>query len=222
MDDLSPTPGFSQRAPTGRAVTGLTLVEIMVYVRGDFMDSNLVQLAAYVIIILVIGGASVIKKMIEARNRRQEMEKLRGKTLRLDLEQPSQPEVQTAARIEEAEREIVIESEPEPESSAGKPKIEDILKELFNIPTVPQKQPPVIKNIPRTLEETPRAFERPQMSAAAVDESVSGQAETITSSNEPNWEVFAAGLKSRELTEIQRAIVMSELIQKPRTRRMGR
>jgi hypothetical protein len=181
------------------------------------MDSNLVQLAAYVIIILVIGGASVVKKMIEARKRRQEMEKTQGKTLRLEPTYSREAEEQTISPVEEAEREVIIESESE--SSEGKPKIEDILKELFNIPTVPQKRTTIIKNIPRKPEEKPQPVERPQMTVEVVDESISGQAETITSSNEPNWEVFATGLQSRGLTEIQRAIVMSELIQKPKSRR---
>jgi hypothetical protein len=182
---------------------------------------DLIQLGAYVVIILIIGGASVIKKIIEARKRRQEIEKIQGKTLRLDVGQPQETEAQTPQASEESEDEIILESEPETQSGQ-KPRIEDILNEVFNIPTVTHKRTTVIREKPRTQKDMPEPAKNMQMAAAAVDESISEQPETVTQSAEPNWEVFATGLKNRELTEIQRAIVMSELIQKPRARRMGR
>jgi len=182
------------------------------------MDSNLVQLGAYVIIILVIGGASVVKKIIEAQKRRKEMEKTQVKTL--SLEPTYSGEKQTVSRVEEVEREIITESESE--NSDGKPKMEDILKELFNIPTVNHKRSTTIRNIPRTQEVKPSPAERSQMTAELVEENTSAQTDAEIHITEPSWEVFATGLQSRGLTEIQRAIVMSELIQKPRTRRMGR
>ncbi|HLD35261.1 MAG TPA: hypothetical protein VJC37_00935 [Planctomycetota bacterium] len=181
------------------------------------MDSDLIKLGAYVVIILVIGGASVVKKIIEARKRQQEMEKHRGKTLRLDLERTQQTETQTASRIEEPEREITIESESE--NPVEKPKIEDILKEIFNIPTAPQKRTPIIKSAQRKQEEKPQAVVQPEMVDASIGEIRPLQVETITASNELSWEVFAAGLKNRGFTEIQRAIVMSEIIQKPKSKR---
>jgi len=178
---------------------------------------DLIQLGAYVIIILVIGGSSIIKKIIEARKRRLEIEEQRGKTMRLDVDRTRQAEEQPISRPEEMEREIVIESESvEP---AEKPKIEEILKEIFNIPSVPQKRADVIKSVSRQKEKKPQPFIRPQMVNTDIGKILPLQAETITQSNEPSWEVFATGLKSRGLNEIQRAIVMSEIIQKPKSKR---
>jgi len=178
---------------------------------------DLVQLGAYVLIILVIGGASVIKKIIEAQRRRKEMEQAQGKTLRVEPTYSREAEDQTISQVEEVEREVIIESESE--SSEEKPKIDDILKELFNIPTVPQKRTTIIKNIPHNQEDISQSVKRPSLTAEMVDEDALTHSETATLSTEPNWEVFATGLKSRELTGIQRAIVMSELIQKPKSRK---
>ena len=184
---------------------------------------DLIQLGAYVVIILIIGGASVIKKIIESQKRRKEMEKTQVKTLSIEptYSRETIEHEQSVAETEESEDEIILESESETQSGQ-KPRIEDILKEVFNIPNVTHKRTTVIREKPRTQKDMPEPVKKMQMAAAAVDESISGQPETVTQSAEPNWEVFATGLKNRELTEIQRAIVMSELIQKPRARRMGR
>ena len=53
---------------------------------------DLVQLGAYVLVILIIGGASVIKKIIEAQKRRKELEKNKVNTLRLDEYSEDQPQ----------------------------------------------------------------------------------------------------------------------------------
>lgn len=181
------------------------------------MDSDLIKLGAYVVIILAIGGASVIKKIIESQKRRKEMEKTQVKTLRLDVGQPHQAEVQTQTVAPEPENEVTLESESDT-GSGQRPKIEDILKEVFNIPTVAYKRSEVIKEIQRKPKASEPAQKVPQVSPM-VEDGILGQTEPITSSAEPNWEIFATGLKNRELTEIQRAIVMTELIQKPRSRK---
>ncbi|MBI5777910.1 MAG: hypothetical protein HZA49_00440 [Planctomycetes bacterium] len=182
---------------------------------------DLIQLGAYVVIILVIGGASVIKKIIEAQKRRKEAEQSQVKTLRLEPTYSREPRQPSAPETEEPDSEIVLESESASESGQ-KPRIEDILKEVFNIPTMTQKRDTVIKSITRKQKGIQQPVEKPQLVSAAVEEPVPTPAETVTASAEPSWEVFATGLKNRGLTEIQQAVVMSELIQKPRARRMGR
>ena len=180
---------------------------------------DLIQLGAYVVIILVIGGASVIKKIIEAQRRRKEMEQAQGKTLRVEPTYSQETQERYPIETEEPEGEIILESESESQSG-GKPRIEDILKEVFNIPTAPRKRTTIVRNIPSNLEEKPQPAERQPMTDEVFDEDALTHSETVTPSAEPSWEVFATGLKGLELTEIQRAIVMSELIQKPSSRRI--
>ncbi|MEW6027699.1 MAG: hypothetical protein AB1599_10465 [Planctomycetota bacterium] len=170
---------------------------------------DLIQLGAYVVIILIIGGASVIKKIIEAQKRRKEMQERQGKTLRLE---PTGTQTTPVITVE-SEEEI-----PAPEAQ-NKPKIEDILKDIFNIPTVPLKRETVIKDRQRKQRDMLKSVKKMQTAAAMVQEAAPAPTETVTANTEANWEVFAVGLKRRGLTEIQQAVVMSELIQKPRARR---
>jgi len=182
---------------------------------------DLIQLGAYVIIILVIGGASVIKKIIEAQKRRKEMEKTQVKTLRLEPTYSLETQEQHMTESEEPENEIILESESET-GSGQKPRIEDILKEVFNIPNATHKRATVIRDMPRRPKHMPEPVKKVQMAEAMVEEPAPTPAETVTPSAEPNWEVFSVGLKKRGLTEIQQAVVMSELIQRPKARRAGR
>lgn len=175
---------------------------------------DMIQLGAYVVIILGIGGSSVIKKIIEAQKRRKELEQSRGKTLRLD-DEPRRPVAPRPVFDDEvSDREVITETDSE---SREAPRIEDILKEVFNIPAPHHKKKPVRKhNSGMIRTESVQAKPRDRLDR----EMIKSELEDV-SAVEPNWRLFSDGLKLRGLNEIQQAIVLSEIIRQPKSRRAG-
>lgn len=173
---------------------------------------DLVQLGAYVLVILIIGGASVIKKIIEAQKRRKELEKNKVNTLRLD-DQPQS----IAARTVVSEKEIPPTSEEQVEAiPVG---IEDVLRKMFNIPQ-DKPQQDYIEEIEIQPQPQEPSVKKEQISVTVADKTTPQEIDTKDSAPElASWDDFTDGLNAKGLTEVQRAIIVSDLIRYPVSRR---
>jgi len=177
---------------------------------------DLVQLGAYVLVILIIGGASVIKKIIEAQKRRKELEKNKVNTIRLDEYSEYQPQPS-------ASRTVVLEKEMSPKSAeqveAIPVGIEDVLRKMFNISQEkPQQDDSEETESPPERQEV--AVKKAQISLVVTEQTVSEEGDSKESIKEStSWDDFTEGLKAKELTEVQRAIIISDLIRAPVIRR---
>ena len=165
---------------------------------------GLIQLAAYVLIILIIGIATLVKKYVEAQKRRQEFEKKNVKTLRLDTELSNE---QTRTIIVER----IPEREEEPETRPVS--IEDVLRKILVAPSeMPKAQPieeAIIQQMPSDI------LAKPLASMRFADDNELSIKINETAEQPGGWHNFTAGLKEKELTEIQQAIIMAELVQSP-------
>jgi hypothetical protein len=180
---------------------------------------DLIQLAAYVLIIVVIGAASIIKKVIEAQKRRQEIEKHRVKTLQPERELfPKYTQEQTPSYPPAPEK------IPQEEIQEGEPiEWEDVLKKVLGIPE--EKPVLLIKHKPNILgtprirkEEVPLVTAKPiSLKQDTIQELKQEDTERLL-----NWEEFTNNLKNQGLSEIQQAIIISDLIQPSVARRARR
>jgi hypothetical protein len=170
---------------------------------------NLIWLGAYVIIILIIGSASVIKKYLANRQLRIEREKQQGKALRIEPEpaaQPTQPKPVTVERI------------PEPEPTGMPLSLDDVLKKILTRTDerpVPMAQRETEE--PTTLKpvSVPYRPERTELTKAEYEPKY--MAEEVN-----GWNYFTDGLKEKGLTEIQRAVILADVFGAPIVRKQRR
>ncbi|MBI4834319.1 MAG: hypothetical protein HY811_05845 [Planctomycetes bacterium] len=177
------------------------------------MDSDLIQLAAYVVIFIVIGLASVIKKAYEAKKRRQEEEKKSGPSM-------AQPEKSQGLRMEEeTETQVPGPTESETPSETEPPVInlEDVLKKAFGFPgtTESREKPPRIK--PQKVWQVkeginPTAAMEPEQPVLAdgAEENKNISVTTIC-----GWDDFTQHLNENGSSELAKAIILTEIIAPP-------
>jgi hypothetical protein len=178
----------------------------------DFME-NLIQLGAYVLVILIIGGASVIKKIIEAKNRRKELEKNKVNTLRVDEYSQDQPQ---PAHVETVVLEKEISSKKEEEIPV---RLEDVIRKMFNIPDVKPKYDNA-EEIEVQVQPQEAMIDKNYVPQAVDDKIASQEIDNKEHVQESeNWDNFTQSLNARGLNEIQRAIIISDLIRYPVSRR---
>ncbi|MDI6733265.1 MAG: hypothetical protein QME51_06890 [Planctomycetota bacterium] len=177
---------------------------------------DLFTFAAYVIIILIIGAVSIIKKIIEAQKRRSELRSRQGKTLRVEEKVaehfPARPLI--------TETDIPPEEEEIHEAPIN---IEDLLKRVFTGEITEEKPETVrrIRDFPK-VELPPPTREKftPQIKASTPPSDELKEMEGWGDVAETNWHQFTTQLKSKGLSEIQQAIIISDLIRpRPRGRR---
>jgi hypothetical protein len=180
------------------------------------MDSgDLIQLAAYVVFFIIIAGAGVVRKLLEAKKRRQEEERRQGRS-RPVIGRPHTP----APADQPAAEEI-----PPPKPEAPQLDLEDIFRKAFGIPDDPAKQrpkPTVIKTKRQTAMpvEDVQPFRKPV--SPAVLTAQPGIADDRDKKQTPpekepsfSWQGFMDSLDERGLTGVQKAIILTEVFNKP-------
>jgi hypothetical protein len=180
------------------------------------MDSDLIKLAAYAVIILVFGLGSVLKKAYEAKKKRQEEEKKTGPGM-------SQPEKSQGLRMEEeTETQAPEITEPEISSEPAPPVIdlEDVLKKAFGFPgtTESKERRSQIKIKKVWREEMPVKTEIKKISMEpeqpAVGEVV-GEGKTVADTAASGWDDFTQHLNENSSSELAKAIILTEIIAPP-------
>lgn len=177
------------------------------------MDEDLIKLGAYVVFFVIIAGASIFRKLREVQKKRQEEELRRGRLMRGQT--TLHPQTPTKAPADQTAMD---------QSPAPKPEVpidlEDIFRKAFGIPEEPAKTRPV-KIMPRRpepviVESKPVARPtRPATTTETADEpriirKTAPEKEAVFS-----WQGFMDTLDERGLTGIQKAIILTEVFNKP-------
>jgi hypothetical protein len=196
---------------------------------------DLIQLAAYVLIFVVIGGASIIKKVIEAQRRRKALEAQRPK------DEPITPPKQSRGLTLEEEQPNPTEEEEIPpietyQEEKEKPEVdlEEVLRKALGFPTTAAKQ--YQKKIIRAEEEMQLTL-KPTVVKEKVktDEPLTGEEIPIPDNLEHalpaagpeeqdinGWDNFSKELNSGYTSDLAKAVILSEVIAPPKSLRKYR
>jgi len=187
---------------------------------------DLIQLAAYVLIFLVFGGASIIKKVVEAQRRRKLSEAQRPKE-----ESITPPKQSRGLTLEEKQPEPVEEEAPSIETYEEKQKpevdLEEVLRKALGFPGTEPKQ--YQKKIIREEEETqltlkPTVVKKETMPDAHLTEEEIHipvdleHALPAAGPEEPDingWDNFSKELNSEYSSDLVKAVILSEIIAPP-------
>ncbi|MFA5794972.1 MAG: hypothetical protein WC980_07925 [Candidatus Brocadiia bacterium] len=175
---------------------------------------DLIQLAAYAVIFIIIAGASIIKKIAEAQKQRAEMQ--RRKT---GLGQHSPAPEQTTAPSKQPEE------EEKPQFN-----LEDILRKALSIPEQEQPGKTVFRQTARPIIREMTANSGPETtvvyskSAKLDDSNVESASQKVISDSRQtfSWQGLMSSLDEKMLSDAQKAIVLTELFNKPVVFRQSR
>lgn len=183
------------------------------------MDAgDLIQLAAYVVFFLIIAGASVVRKLLEAKKKRQEQERRQGR---------SRPVIGRPHTLSPAGQPVVVkpiaDEVPAP-PPAPHIDLEDIFRKAFGIPDDSPKQQPKLNPV-KIRQQTPKPVQNyepipkpPSPSDIPASERAdiySPQKTTAQKEPEFSWQGFMDTLDERGLTGVQKAIILTEVFNKP-------
>lgn len=186
---------------------------------------DVIKLAAYVIIFIIIGGVSIIKKILEAQKRRHELDEKRAKSRQGGLR------VEDDIRSEPAPAPGIRPAETETEPPTGEAiSIEDVLRELTGAEVVTETprimaKPRRVKAIRQQEQEAKAAeiskIEQRMQETAVPSRSSSGlhfapPVEPEPAKESGSWNEFTESIKDRD--EIQRAVIVAEVLKRPRGR----
>ncbi|MFH1227307.1 MAG: hypothetical protein V1701_05320 [Planctomycetota bacterium] len=172
---------------------------------------DVIRLAAYALIFIIIGGASIIKKIIEAQKQRAEMERRRT-----TLNQ-SKPGLQTYQVLPEPV------AEKQPPANQTEFNLEDILRKALFLP-VEELQPkknvfrqPDRQAVQETNAESETEITTVYSKTAKTQEETTGERlKAISDSKHAfSWQEFMSSLDEKRLSDAQKAIVLTELFNKP-------
>ncbi|MBI4713240.1 MAG: hypothetical protein HY762_08090 [Planctomycetes bacterium] len=186
---------------------------------------DVIKLAAYVIIFIIIGGVSIIKKILEAQKQRHELEQKRAKLRQggLRVEDDIRSETAAVPGIKPAE----TETEPPTGEAIS---IEDVLRELTGAEVVTEtprimanpRRGKAIRRQEQKVEETEALnLEQRIQETVVPPRSSSGlhfapPVEPEPAKESGSWNEFTESIKDRD--EIQRAVIVAEVLKRPRGR----
>lgn len=204
-------------------------------------NGGLIQLAAYVVIFVIMGIVTVVKKMAEAQKRRAAEEKKAGEHTRPTIAKGLRPDKPAPARIPEPLPPVMTEPYPQPaeeplvedEEEVGEEKegveIEDILRKALGLPSSEQKprSPIPLKPKPIVSEKTVIPQQEPTAEPSLEPAAVASAAEEFVLepdrvADKQGWSDFLGNLEAKELNQLQQAIIFSEIITPPIAFRRGR
>ncbi len=204
-------------------------------------SGDAIQLAAYVVIFVVMGLVTLFKKMAEAQRRRaaeqeraaKQRQPAIGKGLRPDKPAPvrtpeSLPPVMTEPYPQSAEEPFIEDEEEGGEEKEGI-EIEDVLRKALGLPS-PERRPPepvTIRPKPvvseKTITHQQETAAEPSLEPAVV---VPGATEHHWKpgrvAGKQGWSSFLNNLETKEFNKLQQVIIFSEIINAPIALRRGR
>lgn len=180
------------------------------------MDSDWLQFAAYAIILIVMGMATVIKKISEAQRRRKLLEENERRQLMTAREK-------RGLTAEDSESPETTEPEVEPSSSEiPEVDLEEVLRRALGFPASQTEKERYKRRLEKARPRQKRVITTPDLPTARVSKPPAlvgeePQVLPVVSEKEvgTGWSDFTRQLLAEQPDELSRAIVLSEIIAPP-------
>jgi len=194
------------------------------------MDDAL-QLAAYAVILIIIGVVTVMKKVLEAQKQRKLLEAqqpkklvVTGQSRGLTAEEETPPPQLTLPESPAEE----TETEPEPSRQGGMD-LEDVLRRVMGVPSGGEEtETPWERKLRRARAQVKTTPPPPPKPAKVTPETpltkvqIALPIEEVSALPSENWDNFIESLNQSERHELERAIILAEIVAPPLSRRSGR